>query len=54
MQMLLNLHKKSWNYGLTLEDFAEHRQHNEAVVADMLNLAKNYNKVGGLLPALLM
>ncbi len=43
--MLLNLHKKSWDYGLTLRDFAEHTHHNETVVADMLSLAKAYKKV---------
>lgn len=43
--MLLNLHKKSWMEGLTLEDYSEHCKHNESVVKEMLELAKNYNKV---------
>ena len=43
--MLLNLHKKSWNYGLTLQDFKTHHEHNEATVSQMLELAKAYNKV---------
>ena len=44
--MLMNLHKKSWEKGLTLTDFAEHESRNESVVKEMLNLAKLYNKVG--------
>jgi hypothetical protein len=43
--MLLNLHKKSWNHGLTLDDFEEHHHRNETVVTEMLELAKAYNKV---------
>lgn len=43
--MLLNLHKKSWIDGLTLEDYKGHCTGNESVVKDMLELAKNYNKV---------
>ncbi|KAK1336934.1 hypothetical protein QTO34_002972 [Cnephaeus nilssonii] len=42
--MLLNLHKKSWMEGLTLQDYSEHCKHNESVVKEMLELAKNYNK----------
>uniref|UniRef100_A0A5F9CQ52 Proteasome 26S subunit, non-ATPase 14 n=1 Tax=Oryctolagus cuniculus TaxID=9986 RepID=A0A5F9CQ52_RABIT len=45
IQMLLNLHKKSWMEGLTLQDYSEHCKHNESVVKEMLELAKNYNKV---------
>lgn len=45
MQMLLNLHKKSWMEGLTLQDYSEHCKLNETVVKEMLELAKNYNKV---------
>lgn len=44
-KMLLNLHKKSWMDGLTLADYKEHRAINENTVAEMLDLAKNYNKV---------
>lgn len=45
MQMLLNLHKKSWMEGLTLQNYSEHCKLNETVVKEMLELAKNYNKV---------
>lgn len=45
IQMLLNLHKKSWMEGLTLQDYSEHCKHNETIVKEMLELAKNYNKV---------
>lgn len=31
--------------GLTLQDYSEHCKHNESVVKEMLELAKNYNKV---------
>lgn len=43
--MLLNLHKKSWMEGLTLQDYTEHCKLNETIVKEMLELAKNYNKV---------
>lgn len=43
--MLLNLHKKSWMDGLTLRDYNDHCQMNEKTVQEMLELAKNYNKV---------
>jgi len=43
-KMLLNLHKKSWIDGLTLEDYNKHCQTNEKTVNEMLELAKNYNK----------
>ncbi|XP_043549802.1 26S proteasome non-ATPase regulatory subunit 14 isoform X1 [Chiloscyllium plagiosum] len=43
-KMLLNLHKKSWMEGLTLQDYSEHCKLNETVVKEMLDLAKNYNK----------
>lgn len=43
-KMLLNLHKKSWQDGLTLEDFKEHSSINEKTVAEMVSLAKAYNK----------
>uniref|UniRef100_A0ACB8G140 26S proteasome non-ATPase regulatory subunit 14 n=1 Tax=Sphaerodactylus townsendi TaxID=933632 RepID=A0ACB8G140_9SAUR len=43
-EMLLNLHKKSWMEGLTLQDYSEHCKLNETVVKEMLELAKNYNK----------
>ena len=44
--MLLNLNKKSWMDGLTLQDYKSHCSHNETTVKEMLELAKNYNKVG--------
>jgi len=43
--MLLNLHKKSWVDGLTLADYSEHCETNEKTIKEMLELAKNYNKV---------
>lgn len=43
-KMLLNLHKKSWMDGLTLADYKDHSCLNQTTVADMLELAKNYNK----------
>jgi len=43
-KMLLNLHKKSWIDGLTLEDYKTHCNTNESVVSNMLTLAENYNK----------
>ena len=45
-KMLLNLHKKSWMDGLILEDYTLHCKTNETTVNEMLELAKNYNKVG--------
>lgn len=44
-KMLLNLHKKSWMDGLMLADYVEHCKLNETTCSDMLDLAKNYNKV---------
>ena len=43
--MLLNLHKKSWVDGLSLEDYNTHCTNNEKTVKEMLELAKNYHKV---------
>eukprot|EP00043_Microstomoeca_roanoka_P027423 m.14498 g.14498 ORF g.14498 m.14498 type:complete len:309 (-) comp7628_c0_seq1:137-1063(-) len=43
-KMLLNLHKQSWEYGLTLEDFDKHSEGNDKTVKEMLDLAKQYNK----------
>ncbi|KAH3712885.1 hypothetical protein DPMN_072643 [Dreissena polymorpha] len=43
--MLLNLHKKSWADGLTLQDYRSHCTNNETVVKEMLELARNYHKV---------
>ena len=47
--MLLNLHKKSWVDGLTLDDYKTHCTNNENTVKEMLELAKNYHKVCFLL-----
>jgi 26S proteasome regulatory subunit N11 len=47
--MLLNLHKKSWADGLTLQDYKTHCSTNETVVKEMLELAKNYHKVSNVL-----
>ncbi|XP_026676782.1 26S proteasome non-ATPase regulatory subunit 14 [Diaphorina citri] len=43
-KMLLNLHKKTWMDGLSLQDYNEHCKLNEGTVNDMLELAKHYNK----------
>lgn len=43
-KMLLNLHKKSWQDGLTLENFKEQSEINEKTVTEMVALAKAYNK----------
>eukprot|EP00049_Salpingoeca_infusionum_P017679 m.353979 g.353979 ORF g.353979 m.353979 type:complete len:312 (-) comp16889_c0_seq1:122-1057(-) len=43
-KMLLNVHKQSWEQGLTMKDFGCHHKENESVVQDMLGLAKLYNK----------
>ncbi|RYR36265.1 hypothetical protein Ahy_A10g051264 isoform A [Arachis hypogaea] len=43
-KMLLNLHKKKWTDGLTLQHFDTHSKTNEQTVQEMLNLAVKYNK----------
>ncbi|KAI8968417.1 26S proteasome non-ATPase regulatory subunit 14 [Mycotypha africana] len=43
-KMLLNLHKKDWTDGLTLDNFTEHTELNEKSVGQMLTLAEAYNK----------
>ncbi|KAK6116002.1 hypothetical protein DH2020_008271 [Rehmannia glutinosa] len=43
-KMLLNLHKKKWTDGLTLQRFDAHSKTNEQTVQEMLNLAVKYNK----------
>jgi 26S proteasome regulatory subunit N11 len=43
-KMLLNVHKPKWTDGLLLEEWEEHSKQNEAIVKEMLNLAKAYNK----------
>lgn len=43
-QMLMNLHKRDWTSGLSLEKFEDHQQSNEAVVEKMLKLTTDYNE----------
>ncbi|KAF6151609.1 hypothetical protein GIB67_010285, partial [Kingdonia uniflora] len=43
-KMLLNLHKKKWTDGLTLQRFDAHSKTNEQTVQEMLNLGIKYNK----------
>ncbi|GLJ43657.1 hypothetical protein SUGI_0908880 [Cryptomeria japonica] len=42
--ILLNLHKKKWIDGLTLQCFDSHAKANEQIVQEMLDLAVKYNK----------
>ena len=42
-QMLMNLHKRNWTSGLSLEKFEDHQLSNEQVVDKMLKLTKDYN-----------
>jgi len=41
-KMLMNLHKKSWQNGLTLQHYCEHSEANSKLVGEMLKLAKDY------------
>ncbi|KAH9562669.1 hypothetical protein CY35_05G083900 [Sphagnum magellanicum] len=43
-KMLLNLHKKKWTDGLSLQRFDNHSKTNESTVQEMLELAVKYNK----------
>eukprot|EP00124_Ichthyophonus_hoferi_P004181 Ihof_evm2s431 gene=Ihof_evmTU2s431 len=43
-KMLLNLHKKTWTDGLSLDQFDEHTHCNTKTVEHMLELARLYNK----------
>lgn len=43
-QMLMNLHKRNWTSGLSLERFEDHQQSNENFVDKMLKLTKDYNE----------
>ncbi|EFJ33925.1 hypothetical protein SELMODRAFT_83505 [Selaginella moellendorffii] len=43
-KMLLNLHKKTWTDGLTLQHFDSHAKTNESTIKEMLDLAVKYNK----------
>lgn len=41
-QMLMNLHKRNWTNGLSVEKFEDHQLSNEEVVDKMLKLTKDY------------
>mmetsp|Transcript_12172 Transcript_12172/g.38542 ORF Transcript_12172/g.38542 Transcript_12172/m.38542 type:complete len:95 (+) Transcript_12172:152-436(+) len=41
--MLLNLHKRDWADGLTVEKFDDHSKNNEKIVKDLLDLAAKYD-----------
>jgi len=43
-QMLMNLHKRNWTTGLSLEKFENHQKSNEQHVQKMLQLTKDYNE----------
>merc|ERR1712060_510945 len=43
-QMLLNLHKKGWQDGLTLERFEKHAADNAAIVGELRDLAVKYDE----------
>merc|ERR1719245_424964 len=42
-QMLMNLHKRNWTNGLTVDRFEDHQSTNEETVERMLKLSKEYN-----------
>ncbi|KAJ2013029.1 multicatalytic endopeptidase [Coemansia sp. RSA 2337] len=43
-KMLLNLHKKQWSHGMTLNSFNAHCSSNQSAVGKMLRLAESYTK----------
>ncbi|KAJ2058277.1 multicatalytic endopeptidase [Coemansia aciculifera] len=43
-KMLLNLHKKQWSHGMTLNSFNAHCSANQSAVGKMLRLAESYTK----------
>ena len=43
-QMLMNLHKKNWTDGLTLQPYEDHQKQNEQLVQKMLQLTSDYNE----------
>ena len=43
-QMLMNLHKRNWTNGLTVDRFEEHQKKTEDVVDRMLKLSTDYNE----------
>merc|ERR1712087_959049 len=42
-QMLMNLHKRNWTSGLTVDRFEDHQKNNETIVERMLKLTADYN-----------
>jgi len=42
-QMLMNLNKRNWTSGLTVEQFTTHTGQNEQVISNMLKLTIDYN-----------
>lgn len=43
-QMLMNLHKRNWTTGLSVEKFEDHQKTSEDLVDKMLKLTKDYNE----------
>jgi len=43
-QMLMNLHKRNWTNGLTVDRFEDHQRKNEDTVDKMLKLTVEYNE----------
>jgi 26S proteasome regulatory subunit N11 len=43
-EMLMNLHKRNWTKGLTVERFEEHKASNEAILDKMVKLTESYNE----------
>jgi 26S proteasome regulatory subunit N11 len=43
-KMLLNLNKKTWTHGLTLENFSSHAECNSESIKKMLELTELYNR----------
>ena len=43
-EMLMNLHKRNWTKGLTVERFEDHKASNEAILDKMVKLTEAYNE----------
>eukprot|EP00804_Cyclotella_cryptica_P030383 CCRYP_011895-RA/>CCRYP_011895-RA protein AED:0.27 eAED:0.27 QI:0/-1/0/1/-1/1/1/0/132 len=43
-QMLMNLHKRNWTAGHTVEKFEDHREKNDSIVDRMFKLTQDYNE----------
>jgi 26S proteasome regulatory subunit N11 len=43
-EMLMNLHKRNWTQGLTIERFEDHKASNEAILDKMIKLTEAYNE----------